>query len=59
MDINVEGYTIRKWHELEEACSNESGVSADGLPGSFWRWRRDSKPIRWPRDSLLINLLVG
>ena len=33
MDINVEGYTIRKWHEFfEEACSNESGVSADGLP---------------------------
>ena len=33
MDVNVEGYKIRKWCEFfEEACSNESGISADGLP---------------------------
>ena len=33
MDINVEGYTIRKWYEFfEEACSNELGMSADGPP---------------------------
>ena len=33
MDIYVEGYTIRKWIEFfEEACSNELGISADGLP---------------------------
>ena len=33
MDINVEGYTIRKWYEFfEEACSSELGISADGLP---------------------------
>ena len=33
MDINVEGYTIRKWYAFfEEASSNELGMSADGPP---------------------------
>ena len=33
MDINVEGYTIRKWYEFfEEACSNETGINYDGAP---------------------------
>ena len=33
MDINIKGYTIRKWYEFfEEACSNDLGISADGPP---------------------------
>ena len=33
MDVNVEGYVIRKWFEFfEESVSNEMGVEADGEP---------------------------
>ena len=33
MDINVEGYKVRKWFEFfEESASNEMGVEADGEP---------------------------
>ena len=33
MDVNVEGYVIRKWFEFfEESTCNETGVEADGEP---------------------------